>query len=103
MIIVIANMRINPGSLQDLQPLAAAAVAATSQEEGCISYRFLTDPADESSCCFVEEWQDAACLKAHTRTAHFLAWREQSAPFVLDRNIKLYDGTEISLAQLMQQ
>jgi len=95
MVIVISRMVIKPGLQAEIKAVAAAAVDATINEQGCVSYRFLQDTADDCTFFFVEEWQDQEALKAHTQTEHFRIWREQSAPIVVSRNLSVYDGQAI--------
>lgn len=97
MIVLISRMKIKPGFQDDIKALAKVTVEATLKEQGCISYRFVQDCFDECVFCFVEEWQDEACLKAHTLTDHFLHWRKNNAQMIDDRMIKIYEGHEAGI------
>lgn len=97
MIVVMARIRVKTGFEEEIKGLAKAAVAATVKEEGCVSYRFLQDAYDAREFCFVEEWTGLDALRAHTRTAHFAAWREASGPLIEERDLKLYEASETRL------
>lgn len=97
MIVVISRMHVKPGVQEQLKALAKITVDATLKEHGCISYRFVQDAFDDCVFCFVEEWLNQDCLKAHTLTEHFRIWREQNAHMIADRTIKVYEAQEASL------
>ncbi len=97
MIVVVSSLRVKPGCEAEIKLLAREAVAATRQESGCLSYRFFQDAYDACEFCFVEAWRDTEALKAHRNEAHFIKWREKSAPMVAERIIKRYDAQEIDV------
>ena len=90
MIYVIATLTIKPGSLEALRGPAAACIAATRVEEGCVSYELFESLDDPEKLVFVERWASReAHLSAHARTPHVLAWREASAPQLISRKIEV--------------
>ncbi|MCL9792956.1 antibiotic biosynthesis monooxygenase [Frankia sp. AgKG'84/4] len=89
---MIGNVRVQPTRRDALvaaarQVVAAArqVVAASRGDEGCQSYGFYADLADENVIVGVETWRDQAALDAHMAHPHtqeFLAW-----------TVDLLDGT----------
>jgi quinol monooxygenase YgiN len=79
MIVVIARFKSKEGKKADMLAAAQDLIAATRQEEGCISYSLLEDPYVENSLAFVEEWTDKAALQRHFTMPHIAVWREKSA------------------------
>jgi quinol monooxygenase YgiN len=75
MLIVHATARITPDTYDALRDAAAAMVAATMQEPGCITYSFCRDMLDETLVRIVEVWQDEAALAAHFKTPHMAAFQ----------------------------
>ena len=49
---------------------AAACVAATRQEAGCLAYDFFESVTAPGEYVTVEHWQDDAALDAHFQTPH---------------------------------
>lgn len=98
MIIVMAAQTVKEGRKQDVLALAQPLMAATRQEEGCVSYTLLDDPGNPQRLLFVEEWTSKEALKRHITTPHIAEWRVKvkdllAAPTV----IKLYEGQETTL------
>ena len=89
MIYVVATLTIKPGTLEALRTPAAACVAATRAEDGCVSYELFESLDDPQRLVFVERWASPEALSAHARTPHVLAWREASAPHLLSRKIEV--------------
>jgi len=67
---VIARLKAKPGKEGELRSLAAALLAPTRTEAGCIRYELLENDADPAELTFVEEWQSENALQAHLATAH---------------------------------
>ncbi len=40
------------------------------KDDGCISYRYYYDAADENKLLLVEEWREEECQKRHMETPH---------------------------------
>lgn len=98
MIIVIAKVSVKPERKQDLLELAKTVIAATRDEEGCVSYSLLDNPYDPAGCVFVEEWTDLAALKKHAASDHIGEWRKQSRDLLSAKTmITLYQGEPVSL------
>ncbi len=89
MIYVIATLTIKPGSLEALRGPAAACVAATRAEDGCIAYELLESLDDPQRLVFVEKWATREALTAHSKTPHLTAWREASTSHLVSRTIEI--------------
>lgn|SRR5690554_3910176 len=89
MIYVIATLTIKPGSREALEAPAAACIAETIKEKGCISYELFASMHDSEKLVFVEQWETREDLTAHSQTPHLQAWREASAPHLVERRIEV--------------
>ena len=70
---VVALMNVRPEKLDETLGAFDPLVAATRQEEGCITYELLQNVEDPNDLTFVEEWSSAEALQAHFETEHFKA------------------------------
>ena len=75
MLIVIALAEVSAESLAALRDAAAAMTAASSNEQGCLSYSFNFDLSAPHLVRIVEVWRDQAALDAHFQTSHMAAFR----------------------------
>ncbi|HHZ07525.1 MAG TPA: antibiotic biosynthesis monooxygenase [Rhizobiales bacterium] len=89
MIVVVATLVIKPGSVEALRAPAAACIAATRAEQGCIAYDLFHSMTDAEKLVFVEKWETREALTAHSRQPHLAAWREASAPHLVSRTIEI--------------
>lgn len=89
MIYVVATLTIKPGSLEALREPAAACVAETRKERGCISYELFASLDDPEKLVFVEKWETREDLTAHSRQPHLAAWRDASAQHLVERRIEI--------------
>lgn len=89
MIYVVATLTIKPGSLEALRGPAAACVAETRKEEGCVSYELFHSLDDPDKLVFVEQWRTREDLTAHSKTPHIAAWRDASSPHLVSRVIEV--------------
>jgi len=89
LIYVIATLLVRPGALEALRAPAAACIAETQKEEGCIAYELLENVSDPERLVFVEKWETREALSTHSKTPHLKAWRDASAPHVLSRAIEI--------------
>ena len=89
MIFAIATIHVKPGTQDACIAAAQACLAETRKEPGCISYDLHASVTEAGKLVFVERWESRAHLDAHTKTPHFLAWREAGAPFITDRHIEV--------------
>jgi quinol monooxygenase YgiN len=89
MIYVIATLTIKPGSKEALEAPAAACIAETRKEKGCISYELFASMHDPEKLVFVEQWESREALTAHSKQPHLQAWRDASAPHLVERRIEV--------------
>ena len=89
MIYVVATLTIKPGSLEALRAPAAACMAETRKEKGCIAYELFESVSDPEKLVFVEKWETREDLTAHSKQPHLLAWRDASAPHLVSRRIEV--------------
>lgn len=74
MVFVIATLTVKPEAKADLIAAAKDAIAATRQEEGCISYELFESTVDPHKLAFVEEWESADRLALHSKSDHMRAF-----------------------------
>jgi quinol monooxygenase YgiN len=67
---VIALLPAKPGSEAVVKGALTALVAATRQEEGCVSYDLYESAAAPGTFVTVELWRSQADLDAHMQTPH---------------------------------
>ena len=89
MIYVVATLTLKPGSLEALRAPAAACMAETQKEKGCIAYELFESVSDPEKLVFVEKWETREDLTAHSKQPHLLAWRDASAPHLVSRRIEV--------------
>ena len=84
MIVVIARLRVRPGSLAEFQQAYEAVRAASLQEEGAVSYRAQRGLVDDGELVFIEEWADRGTLDRHFTQPHFAAFDEVLQPLLVE-------------------
>ena len=76
MIYVIATASVKREKRDDFKRGAAACIAATRKEEGCLLYDLHESITDPTRFVFVEQWTSREALGAHARTSHLKEWRK---------------------------
>lgn len=89
MIYVFATLTIKPDTLEHLREPARICREATLKEDGCMAYDLHLDIANPERLVFVEKWETREALTAHSKSAHVAAWREASAPYLVERRIEI--------------
>lgn len=89
MIYVVATLTTTPGGAEALRAPAAACIAETRKEKGCIAYELFQSLGDPDKLVFVEKWETRDDLTAHSKQPHLKVWREASAPFTVSRKIEI--------------
>ncbi len=89
MIHVIATITIRPEKREQTLAAARVAIAATRQENGCISYDLHESLTTPGTYVFVERWENRDCLTAHMNAEHFKVWRKAGADGVASRKIEI--------------
>jgi quinol monooxygenase YgiN len=72
-LIVVATLVAAPGHEGTVQAALEAVVPGSRAEAGCLRYELHRDSAQPNRFVMLEEWRDAAALRAHEATPHFLA------------------------------
>jgi quinol monooxygenase YgiN len=88
-IYVIAEIRINPGTIDKALSAARACIAETVKENGCISYDLHQSVSDPLRLVFVERWTSRDALSRHLETPHLKAWRAVGAEIVAERKVEV--------------
>ena len=76
MIYVIATASVKQEKRDDFKRGAAACIAATRKEEGCLLYDLHESITDPTRFVFVEQWTTRDALGAHGRAEHIREWRK---------------------------
>ena len=93
MIIVIAEARFRPGTIDSYRNAMATMIAATRAEDGCISYAYAVDRLEPDLLRVTEIWRDQAAVDAHFQTAHMAAFNQViGAAKPLSLTINAYDA-----------
>jgi quinol monooxygenase YgiN len=99
MLLIAGTVRFPADKIDAARAPMATMIAATRNEDGCLSYAFAEDVLDPGLLHVSETWRDGAALKAHAASAHMAAWRAASSELgVGERDIKLYrtdEGTPV--------
>lgn len=97
MLILVVTFSIDASKKDEALAIMKTAQAGSEAEEGCISYRFYSNPWDESEVHLFERWESAEALAAHGQQAHMTVFREQIAPYLTgETQIKRYTAEEMS-------
>ena len=97
MIIVLASIKVKPGSCAEFIEIFKANVPNVLAEDGCIEYAPTVDietalppqQLDENIVTIVEKWDSVEALKAHLVAPHMLSYKEQVKDIVLDLGLKV--------------
>ena len=65
MIVVLADLDVQPGHVDEALAISRAHVERSRTEPGCVSHDVLTDPDHPHRLVFVERWEDRAALDRH--------------------------------------
>ncbi len=69
---IIAVVKANEGKREVVREALMAILAPTRAEEGCKLYVLHQDIKDENTFIFYETWANAAAIKAHMESEHFM-------------------------------
>jgi len=82
MIVVAGTVAVRPETREDAVRAALAMARATTEEPGCISYRFFTDLTDPNTFLIFEEWASDEALAKHFQTPHMAAFQRELPRFL---------------------
>ncbi|MDH3425060.1 MAG: antibiotic biosynthesis monooxygenase [Acidimicrobiia bacterium] len=91
MIIVAGIFTFDPAHQSAFVAAAGRVAEATRTEDGCISYEFFADLAEEGRVHLFEEWEEEHHLLAHFEAPHFAEFsRELDAIGIRSRDVNRY-------------
>lgn len=73
-VILVAKLKAKPDHIEVVKEGLLNLVAPTRKEAGCLQYDLHQDQNDPSTFIFLEEWESAAHLQAHSQSAHIAAF-----------------------------
>ena len=79
MLLVAGTLTVNPEAHAPFLAAAAAVVAPTLAEDGCLQYGFWADPERPGRFLVFECWESEAHLDAHLKTPHLRAFQRALA------------------------
>lgn len=71
MITIIAKRYVKADKIEEFKTLACDLVAASQNEDGCISYGLYQDMQNPQILTFIEIWRNQAAIDAHNSSSHF--------------------------------
>ncbi|MEL7207280.1 MAG: putative quinol monooxygenase [Actinomycetota bacterium] len=99
MIVVSGEIELDPADRDAAIAATESVVAATLQEEGCLTYGFWADPTDPGRFRVFEEWETEAALLAHFGQPHMTAFLETMGTLGITKSeIHRYDVVAVDLA-----
>jgi quinol monooxygenase YgiN len=66
-VIVIAEVTVKEGMLEEVLPQLESLVESTRKEDGCIEYNLHRDLANDMTFMFYEVWQSGSHLETHIK------------------------------------
>lgn len=98
MLVIAGEIRIDPEKREEAVAIVLEMMAATRNEDGCVTYVFSTDLEDPGLFRVFEEWESAGALDAHFTSPHMAVYREKMADVgVSSRVIHRYEVSSVSL------
>ncbi|CAN7493383.1 putative quinol monooxygenase [Variovorax sp. LjRoot84] len=93
MIVVLARLKIVPGTSEQFLQTAGQLVEASCKEAGVITYELLAE--GENRFAFLERYKDADAAAAHLKTDHYRTLGRQLGPYI-DGKPELLKMTSVS-------
>lgn len=101
MIVLHAEMPIDPNRREEARDLAADLVEQSNQEDGMIEYRAATDVQDPNLLRFFEQYEDEAAMEAHVESGHYQEFAAQLPDLLAGEpevvRLDVTDATELDL------
>jgi len=79
---VLARFTAAPGKEAELEQVLAALIETTRKEAGCIRYDLVRGLGKSAEFAFIEEWESAAHLDAHSQTSHVQEAGRKAGPLL---------------------
>lgn len=92
MVIVVGQISIKPGKLDEFLSEVEKIEAITRKEDGCLMYAMALDDRATGQIAIVEKWRDEAALRTHLATDHVKQFIERCGPMMAAMDGKLYDA-----------
>ena len=93
MIVIVAKNYIAEGKAEEFKALAKPLIAASRNEEGCISYSLFEDIHDKNILTFIEEWESVEAIQMHNNTPHFTSTVPKFGPLTAKPSeVNLYEA-----------
>ena len=73
-VILVAKIKAKSDYIEEIKEGLSNLVGPTRKEEGCLQYDLHQDQNDPSTFIFLEEWESAAHLQAHSKAPHIAAF-----------------------------
>ena len=97
MLVLSGKFTVKPEHREKLMQMAAALVAPSNAEEGCISYQFYQDGSNPNNFLFFEEWKNQAALDSHFQKPYFLEFAEKLPEMIIGKaNITTYEVSKVN-------
>ena len=94
---VVAMIPVKPEAVDQVRAALQTLVAATRDEEGCVSYDLYESAAAPGTFVTLERWTDAASLEAHMGTPHVAA-AFGAAGEALSGEVQIHSLTPVDVA-----
>jgi len=85
---VVAEMKANPGKVEELKKVLTGLLEPTRKEEGCINYDMHQSVENPDTFLFHENWIDKDALDQHLATPHLKDFFSK-IPELVDGDVKL--------------
>lgn len=79
---VLALFTAAPGKESELEEVLTALIEPTRREAGCIRYDLVRGLGKSAELAFIEEWESAAHLDAHSQTEHVKEAGRKAGPLL---------------------
>lgn len=96
MLLIEGWLKLASGEFEKVRAAAAAMVAATNDEHGCLHYSFAQDISDPDLIRISERWENDAALGAHFTSAHMAEFNKVMAGVTREAaDLRLYSAEEV--------
>ncbi len=82
MIIVVVDIAVTPGQVEEFLRVSIDNATASLSEPGVMRFDVLQDHADATHATLIEVYADADAVAAHKHTDHYAVWRDAVAPMM---------------------
>lgn len=93
MVIIVGEITIAPGKLDEFLAAVEKIEEVTRQEDGCVSYAMALDDAATGKIAVSERWRDEAALRTHLETESVKTFVEKCGPMMVSMEASLYDAS----------